>query len=106
MVYVYEDTYSTREKWRNIGLCLKLTPSTLSAIEADFRTCAERHRQSLEEWVKRDCSATMMKLIRALKNEIVHENQLAQKLETKYHKQDKSINGKLLAHSMCQCNVY
>lgn len=99
MVYVYEDTYSARAKWYNIGLCLKLKPSMLAAIEADYKTCAEQHRQSLEAWLKWDCSATMMKLVQALRNEIVHDNQLAQKLETKYHKQDKSISGKLLMHS-------
>ena len=92
-MYVYEDTFSARYKWHNIGLCLMLEPSTLNAIAADFNAVEERHCQSLEEWLKTG-SATMMKLINALKNVIVHENQLAQDLEAKYSKKGESKEGK------------
>ena len=97
-MYVYEDTFSARNKWYNIGLCLKLESPTLNAIAADFDKCDERHRHSLEEWLKTG-SATMMKLINALKNVIVHEDQLAQELEDKYSKKEKLVKGK--NYSVC-----
>ena len=70
-----------------------LEPSTLKAIAANFNTCEERHRQILEDWLKQGV-ATMTKLISALKNVIVHENQLAQELEAKYSNKGRSKEGK------------
>ena len=90
---MYQDTYSARNKWYNIGLCLTLDSATLNAIAADFDTCDRRHCQSLEEWLKKG-SATMMKLINALKNVIVHEYRLAGELQTKYSNKETLINGK------------
>lgn len=74
-----------------------LEPSTLQAIAANLNTCEERHRQILEDWLKLG-SATMMKLISALKNVIVHENQLAQELEAKYSSKGRSKQGTYIAH--------
>jgi len=77
-----------------------LDSATLNAIAADFDTCEKRHCQSLEEWLKTG-SATMAKLINALKNVIVHENQLAQKLESKYSKEGIMMKGKShIAHTV------
>lgn len=92
---MYEATFSARTKWYNIGLCLKLTSSTLDAIAVDYRTCEEQHRESLKEWLKKGHpTPRMVKLINALKNKIVRENRLARKLETKYPKREKSEKGK------------
>ena len=76
-----------------------LDSATLNAIAVDFDTCDSRYCQSLEEWLKRG-SATMMKLIIALKNKTVRECQLAQELEEKYSKKGGSIVGKIYMYRM------
>ena len=96
-MYVYEATISAQTKWYNIGLCLKLTCSTLDAIDVDYRTCKEKHRESLKEWLKKGHpTPRMVKLISALKSRIVRESRLARKLEAKYPKREKSEKGKAI----------
>lgn len=93
--YVYQDTFSARAKWYNIGICLSLTSYTLDAIAKDFHRCEEQHRESLKTWLKRDRPiATMLQLIDALRNATVDESQLAHELETKYSRRKESTNGK------------
>ena len=97
---MYKDTFPARAKWYNIGLCLKLTSSTLDAIAIDFQTCEDKHRESLKKWLKRGRPIPkMMKLIKALKNKTVHESRLAHQLEVKYPKREKIPEGNLLQHT-------
>lgn len=98
LIYVYQDTYDVRPKWYNVGLCLLLEPSTLDAIGKDFHTCEDRYRVCLQEWLKRDSRVkSMKKLIAALRNKIVREDNLANQLEERHTGQKGPSQGNSVA---------
>lgn len=76
--------HSARGKWRAIGTQLHLDPCTLDDIEAaDMREPGEGLRKTLLEWLKRAHPLpTLRTLAETLRSSVVHEEALAQQLET------------------------
>ena len=73
------------EKWFDIGIQLKLTPSSLNKIEANYRTVEECCRKMLLTWLSQvEPVPTWAALVEALTSPTVKCNNVARKIELEH----------------------
>lgn len=75
--------------WHDIGLALNLTPATLNAIETPNKAHKHCLRDMLMEWLNTP-EPSWEGLVQALRNPFVGHQELADRLEAKFHPQEKS----------------
>ena len=79
---VRELTSEATPRWKELGLQLKLKPTSLDVIAMDSHDTRECFREMLREWLRMaDPSPTWEALITALKSESVGLRDLARKVE-------------------------
>ena len=76
---LYHALYNSADKWRDIGLFLKLDPGKLNVIEADKTGVHARLEEMLSLWLNQaDPSPTKSEIVQVLK---LHLNEQAKTLQ-------------------------
>lgn len=75
---LYDAAYEARPKWRNIGLQLDVSPSTLESIDTKNRESNECcFYDVLSEWLKTGSNCSLDVFVSALANKTVGYNALS-----------------------------
>ena len=80
LLNVYEVVFTTRSEWYNLGLALKISSNTLSAIEKDGGSVAACFRKVLQEWLQSGSKKTFTVLAEALGGKLVGRADLKEKI--------------------------
>ena len=79
---VMTELHDVRDKWKMIGLGLRLPHSDLEAISGSPQDCLER---SMSKWLKRvDPPPTWQAIVAVLRSKVVGEERIAKELEEKF----------------------
>ena len=77
--------WDIRAEWQNIGVQLDLGLPLLAVIKEDCHEADKCFNKMLASWLDReDPQPTWFAMVEALKSPVIHNPQLAQKLEEKY----------------------
>ena len=76
--------WEVSEKWFDIGIQLKLTPSNLKMIEADYKKVEDCCREMLHTWLTQEPEPTWAALVEALKSPPVKCDNVARKIELEH----------------------
>ena len=81
---VCEALYSIQDKWRDLALQLGVPVKKLDRIKTTHPDAADCLRETVKEWLTSSPSPTWQILTSALRSPIVHEHELALRLELQY----------------------
>ena len=83
---VYDRLIPICSEWHNFGLALGLTQNKLKEIDSDNKMCKNCLRETLSVRIN-DKPLTLKDVVKALRRDIVRNNELAEKIESEFSEQ-------------------
>ena len=84
LVTVFNDTYSSRAKWYNLGLQLRVDVGTLGCFKVQYSDPGDQLREVLRTWLTSSEKPTWGAMVEALESPVIDEAPLANELQLKY----------------------